>query len=151
MLRKTKWTMAGALALVATLVAPVEAGPDRINTLCQRTCGDAPKICNCSPFEVEIEFCHIEEVVVAVSLSAGAMFPAGGGLGGFSSTVTAKTGQSSSTCAKAAVPPGQCVWMRYCFLCCPKTGLFTSGWACLPDGSSIQGSSATPEDCGERS
>jgi hypothetical protein len=121
-----------------------------VNVLCQRVCADGPKTCNCSPFEVEVEFCHAEEVEVSVSLTAGSMLPSGGGAG-ISTTVEASTGQSSSTCAKANVPPGQCVWMRYCFLCCPKSGFFGTSWNCLPDGTSIQGGPSAPEDCGERS
>jgi hypothetical protein len=121
--------MTGAVvALVAALAVPVAAAPDRVNALCQRACADGQKTCNCSR----------------------SMYSSGGGAG-FSTTVEASTGQSSGTCAKANVPPGQCVWMRYCFLCCPKSGFFGTSWDCLPDGTSVQGGAAAPGDCGERS
>jgi len=150
---KTKrWMTGGALALVAALAAPVQGMPEIKfkNAACQRVCADGPKTCNCTPFDVEIEFCHSEEVEVTVAASVGSLQTIGVGSGA-SATVTASTGQASSTCAKATVPSGQCVWMRYCFTCCMTSGLFGSSWTCLPDGTSIQGAAASPEDCGETS
>lgn len=89
---------------------------------------DGLPLCNCTDDPGDYSVCHAESVTIS--------------FGGANLNIS--TGQSSSTCASHEVRPGECVYLRYNFLC---TKSFWSGLSCSLTSVSTKVKPATDFDC----